>query len=130
MSAGPAFEKISVRDESIRDLANEAYRDDTRPPVLVPLEIIRIFIVRLKIDPRLIEGPRVRLIGISTLWGAKPLALSSFRCQTMLWSTCVTLTMYFSSWPFDDGYGSDDEQYVHTVSPCLQSVDDVLTVNA
>jgi hypothetical protein len=94
MSAGPAFEKISVRDESIRDLANEEYRDDTRPPVLIPLEINRIFIVRLKIDPRLIEGPRIRLIGISTLWGAKPLALSSFRCQTMLWSTGVTLTIY------------------------------------
>jgi hypothetical protein len=31
MSAGPVFEKISVRPESSRDLANEAFRDDSRP---------------------------------------------------------------------------------------------------
>ena len=130
MSVGPVFEKISVRPESSRDLANEAFRDDTRPARSNPARDQLNFHCQTEDRPKADNSAKVQDYLAQRPLGSKALSPQSFPLSDYEIVDIRDPDDVFYAWPFDDGYGSDNEQYLDPASPFLQPVDDVLTPKA
>ena len=128
MSSGTTFEKIPVRTLSSRELAHKDYLDDPSPAT-------RIDAARYQLNFHCqTEGrPKAqRRDKDDAYWDQRPNGSKAFshRCFPLAEFSIVDMRDrddVFYEWSFDDGFGSDDEQYTHRASPFRQSVDDIIS---
>ena len=126
MSADQTFEPINVRIESSRELSHASYRDDPHAVRFPPARDQMNYHCQTEDRPK--AGRKAK---DQDYKDQRPIGSKAFCPQSFPLSDYAMVDMrdpddVFYNWPFDDGFGSDDEQYVHTRSPFLKSVDDVL----